>query len=35
MPHTLYASLGKNSKGGSEEENLSELEKDLLLAFEE
>jgi hypothetical protein len=35
MPHTLHASLGKNGEGGSEEENLSELEKDLLLAFEE
>ena len=35
MPHTLYASLGKNSEGGSGEETLSELEKHLLLAFEE
>jgi len=34
-PHTLPASLGKNGEGGSEEEKLSELEMDLLLAFEE
>jgi len=35
MPHTLHASLSKNGEGGSGEETLSELEKDLLLAFEE
>jgi len=34
-PYTLPASLSKNSKGESEEENASKLEKDLLLAFEE
>jgi hypothetical protein len=35
MLYTLPTSLGKNSEEGSEEENLSELKKDLLLAFEE
>lgn len=35
MPYTLLASLTKNGKGGSKEENVSELEKDLLLAFKE
>ena len=35
MPYTLPASLNKNSKGESKKENISELEKDLLLAFEE
>jgi hypothetical protein len=35
MPYTLYTLLGKNSKGGSKEENLSKLKKDLLLAFKE
>jgi hypothetical protein len=34
-PHTLPASLSKNGKGGSKEENVSKLKKDLLLAFEE
>lgn len=34
-PYTLPASLSKNSEGESEEENVSELEKDLLPAFEE
>jgi len=35
MPYTLPTSLSKNSKGGSKEENVSKLEKDLFLAFEE
>ena len=35
MPYTLLASLNKNSEGENKEENISELEKDLLLAFEE
>ena len=35
MSYTLPASLSKNSEGESKEENVSELEKDLLLAFEE
>jgi hypothetical protein len=35
MPYTLYALLSKNSKGGSKEETLFKLKKDLLLAFEE
>jgi hypothetical protein len=34
-PYTLPASLGKNGRGGSEEENVSELENDLLPAFNE
>jgi hypothetical protein len=34
-PHTLPTLLGKNDEGESEEENLSKLKKDLLLAFEE
>lgn len=33
--YTLLASLSKNREGGSEEENGSKLEKDLLLAFKE
>jgi len=35
MPYTLPTSLGKNDKGRSEEEKLSKLKIDLLLAFEE
>jgi hypothetical protein len=35
MPYTLYALLSKNSKGGSKEETLFKLKKDLLLAFKE
>jgi hypothetical protein len=35
MVWSLPASLSKNGEGGSEEENVSEPEKDLLLAFEE
>jgi hypothetical protein len=35
MPYTLPALLNKNSKGGSEEENVSKLKKNLLLAFKE
>jgi len=35
MPYTLHALLSKNSKGGSKEETLFKLKKDLLLAFEE
>jgi hypothetical protein len=35
MPYTLYTLLSKNNKGGSKEENLSKLKKDLLLAFKE
>jgi hypothetical protein len=34
-PCTLPTPSGKNGGGGSEEENVSELEKDLLLAFKE
>ena len=34
-PYTLPALLSKNGKGESEEENVSEFEKDLFLAFEE
>jgi hypothetical protein len=35
MPYTLYTSLNKNGKGGSKEENLFKLKKDLLLTFKE
>jgi hypothetical protein len=34
-PYIVLALLSKNNKGGSEEENVSEFEKDLFLAFEE
>jgi hypothetical protein len=33
IPHSLPASLVENNRERSEEENVSELEKDLLLAF--
>jgi hypothetical protein len=33
MPYTLPALLGKNSGGGSKEENVSKLKNDLLPAF--
>ena len=35
MPYTLSALLSKNSKGESKEKNISELKKNLLLAFKE
>jgi hypothetical protein len=33
--YTLLASLSKNNKGESKEENVFKLKKDLLLAFKE